>query len=197
MRFLQVLSTSTSRFLKLFLASILVTLTATVAQSQPKERIPLSTSYRPLPANTTFSSTVDLGAQMYLLFFVKHRNYEELNMRIRRGPFPSLDELNARFYPTPADYQKLRQWLERQGLVTTQAGPEHHRQFLEVRGTVAKVANALQIDFCQVRPENSQRSYVAACTIPTLPSDIANLVQYIDGLQPYEQTLQVQQGVSP
>jgi hypothetical protein len=133
------------------------------------------------------------STRIYLLLFVKLRNHEELTTRLRQGRSPSAVELEANFYPTPADYQKLRRWLEAQRLDTIEAGPEHHRQFIQVVGTVSDVANALQTKFCQVSLEGSERSYIAACTEPMLPAEIAPMVQHIDGLQPFRQTVKVEQ----
>lgn len=170
-------------------------LASSVAYAEPRGRAPLTSSYSSLPQKSRISTAVDTSTRIYLLVFVKLRNYDELKNGLRQGRSRSAADLEANFYPTLADYQKLRRWLESQGLDTIEAGTEHHRQFTQVVGTVADVANALQTKFCQVSLDGSEKSHIAACTEPTLPAEIAPMVQHIDGLQPFRQTVKVEQRV--
>ena len=53
------------------------------------------------------------------------RNFSELQSRIQQGEIISPAEMEARYFPTAADYQQVVQWVSGQALTVTRTDANH------------------------------------------------------------------------
>jgi kumamolisin len=125
-------------------------------------------------------TAAEQAAGMEFDFSLTLRNRAELEARIARGEVLSRAQLEP-YLPIPADYARVRAWLETQGF--TVALDSDLRNAVFVQGSVARVAAVFGVTMARVATADGE--FTSAITAPTLPDDIAPLVGGIRGLQPH------------
>jgi kumamolisin len=112
---------------------------------------------------------------------LKMRNFAELQSRIAKGETIPLDEIVDKYYPTPADYDKIAGWLLEQGFTLKSA--DKYALSVFARGSVAQIQNAFQTKLGRVNFAGVESN--SALTAPSLPAGVALPVLGINGLQPH------------
>jgi kumamolisin len=107
----------------------------------------------------------------------------DLEERVARGEVLSPDELQQNYAPNAADRDKLVKWLNAQGFDVT--GVSHDGSSVYARASVAQIEKSLDVDMVRVTKDGVM--YTAAKNAPSLPSNVANGVHAIIGLQPFRQ----------
>ena len=107
----------------------------------------------------------------------------DLEERVARGEVLSPDELQQNYAPNAADRDKLVKWLNAQGFDVT--GVSHDGSSVYARASVAQIEKSLDVDMVRVTKDGV--TYTAAKNAPSLPSNVANGVHAIIGLQPFRQ----------
>ena len=123
----------------------------------------------------------DLGREIEFQIALRMRDYPKLLARMATGELVPHAEIEARYLPLPADYQKVVDWAKREGLTITQTDPS--RLGLFVKGTVALVQTATRAQFAEVTV--SEGTFTSAITPPTIPVALANVILGVNGLQPH------------
>lgn len=118
---------------------------------------------------------------------LRMRDFAGLQARLATGERIPQDEMEARYLPLAADYDRVSAWLAGQGLAVLQTDRNH--TIVSVRGSVALLAQAFGLTFARVAvPAESSsptNEYTAAIDAPSLPEDLAPAILGVDGLQPY------------
>jgi kumamolisin len=112
---------------------------------------------------------------------LKMRNFAELQSRIAKGETIPLDEIVDKYYPAPAETDKVVGWLAGQGFVLKPA--DKYALSVFARGSVAQIESAFQTKFGRVNLAGVESN--AALTAPSLPAGVAMPVLGINGLQPH------------
>src|SRR5947209_4586520 len=108
----------------------------------------------------------------------------ELEQKVLAGETISPDELLKEYSAKPEDVQRLRKWLEGEGLKEASTTPDNTGIY--VTGTVGQLAKSLHVTMVRVTAPDGV-TYTAAQNAPSLPADIGASVQAIIGLQPFRQ----------
>ncbi len=126
------------------------------------------------------------NAMMDFAVILRMRNLEELRARIDSGQAVPKDQMSERYLPLKADFDRVADWLVGQGLTVTLRDPAQTNLF--VRGTVAQISRALQVDFVRVRTADGEFTSVISGADnggPELPRSLAGPILAVDGLQPH------------
>jgi len=135
---------------------------------------------RPLITRTTLTSS-EVSAPMDFEVALKMRDFAELEARLARGEHISLQEMQAKYDPLPADEKAMAGWLTGQGFSITRRSADRLAVFAS--GSVAQIQKAMQVNFGKVSHEGKE--YTSAITVPSLPSNLSTAVLGVNGLQPY------------
>ncbi|MEY2484837.1 MAG: kumamolisin [Verrucomicrobiota bacterium] len=177
----------------LLLFCLLATFNAWAAPTVGADRTQLTSSIKPVAVAATAPSTAELQQPMELMVTLKVRNYSELLGRIAKGEIIRARELSDKYYPLPADYQVLTNWLTSEGFTITKTDPNRLAVF--VSAPVFKIQEALQVSFGKVVVGN--QTYVSALTAPIVPANLTPALVGINGLQPHIQLHKHSQRVTP
>jgi len=109
------------------------------------------------------------------------RNFSELSARVSRGELISREEMDAKYFPLPADYDAITNWLIAHGFTITRQYPVRLSVFAQ--GPVSRVAEVFQVSFARVAADGAE--FTSAITAPSLPTALAPALLGINGLQPH------------
>ncbi len=109
------------------------------------------------------------------------RNLEELKARVDNRDRISIDDYQTRYFPLVSDYHEVADWLIDQGLKLDPEDPSHI--LLSVSGTVSQISAAFRTTFAIVT--TAEGEFTSAISEPSVPSNLAYLIQGIHGLQPH------------
>ena len=123
----------------------------------------------------------ELAGSMDFVVSLRMRDLAVLQGRIQAGQTIPQSEMEARYLPLRADYERVASWLQGQGLTLTLQDRNHTNVF--VRGSVATVSAALGVTFARVAAAEGEFS--SAVTDPSLPAEVSASVLGITGLQPH------------
>jgi kumamolisin len=112
---------------------------------------------------------------------LRMRNFAELQERISKGEIISLNELAAKYFPAPTDYNAVAHWLTSQGFAIKPA--DEYNLSVFARGSVAQIERCLGMKFVRVKFAGVEST--SALTAPSLPSTVAGPVLGVNGLQPH------------
>jgi kumamolisin len=112
---------------------------------------------------------------------LKMRDFVELQQRVGNGEIISLNEMNAKYFPTSTEVTIVRHWLAAQRFEVLPSAQFELGIF--ARGTIAQLQRAFAVIFGRVQFAGEE--HTSALTAPSLPSDIAVPVLSINGLQPH------------
>jgi kumamolisin len=112
---------------------------------------------------------------------LRMRNFAELQQRITNGEIISAEEMDAKYYPTAADYQMVVDWLAGKGFEIEPRTKYNLSIF--ARGSIAQVELAFKTKFARVRFDGNESS--SALIPPSLPAMLAGRVLGVNGLQPH------------
>lgn len=190
-----------SRFICALLAAALalpalLPAAAPLARSAGESRAPFPHSIREVPTTATNTSgkanhayisrmtltDAEAAAPMTFEVALGMRNFAELETRLAHSEIISRDEMQARYFPLAADRERVRRWLESEGLTITSA-PENNLAVF-ARAPVSEVARIFQTQFARVTSEG--REYTSAIAAPSLPGSLGRAVAGIHGLQPHQ-----------
>ncbi len=122
----------------------------------------------------------ELSATMSFSVTLRMRDFAGLQARVASGQLVPRSEMEARYLPLLADYDRVAAWLASQGFTPTLADNSHISVF--VRGSVAQVARAFGVAFARVAASDGE--YTSAVSAPGIPADLAGVVLAVNGLQP-------------
>lgn len=132
-------------------------------------------------------SADEAAAPMTFSVSLRMRDFAGLQARLAKGETVSQAEMEARYLPLRSDYDRVAAWLASQGFTTVLADSNH--TVITVKGSVSRIAQALNVSFARVAMPGSAGAaaaeYTSAVTAPSLPDDIAGPVLGINRLQPY------------
>jgi kumamolisin len=134
-----------------------------------------------------------LGKQIEFQVTLRMRNFPKFLARVATGVKVPPDEMEATYLPLPADYQAVVDWAKSQGLTVTKTDP--HRLGLFIKGTVAQIQTATQVQFAEVTVADG--TYTSAITTPSLPAALSKAVLGVNGLQPHIHPHHVASGLQP
>lgn len=77
------------------------------------------------------------------------RDFAELQQRVGNGEIISLDEMNAKYFPTSAEVTIVRQWLAAQGFEVLP--PSQFELSIFARGTIAQLQRVFAVTFGRVQ----------------------------------------------
>jgi kumamolisin len=156
----------------MFSNSIKEPVTAAATASVAKN---LATVVRSQLTDAETQATIDFSIAL------KMRNFAELQQRVGMHEIISLEEIRAKYFPAVADVEKVRQWLIGQGFQVQPAAQYELSVF--ARGTVSQLQQVFGVTFARVQFRGEE--HTSAVTAPSLPADVAEPVQSINGLQPH------------
>ncbi len=123
----------------------------------------------------------EMAEQVDLVVSLRMRDFADFESRIQSGQAVSGPELEARYLPLRADYDRVASWLVAQGLTVTLRDRNHTN--LVVRGSVGDISGCFGVTFARVATADGEFS--SAITAPSVPGDMAGAVLDIGGLQPH------------
>jgi kumamolisin len=129
------------------------------------------------PAHLNDSFTLNFALQ------IPDASEKELARRVEAGERVPAAELDSKYALTAADTAPLKQWLTSNGYTSIRESSDHTNVF--ANASADTVAKSLQVDIVRVTKKGI--THTAARNVPSLPSDIADKVQGISGLQPFNQ----------
>jgi hypothetical protein len=174
--------------------SLALTLGLTASAAMNSGRIRLENSIKEIRADASVpgprQSRAELTAAesatpLDFVVTLRMRNYDEFQAILQSGRTVSPADMEARFLPLKSDYDRVAHWLRDHGIATTLVDAHHTNLF--VRGTVAGIADALDVSFARVLADNGE--FTSAISAPSLPEEFSPAILGIDGLQPHIQML--------
>jgi kumamolisin len=123
----------------------------------------------------------ELQATLGFSVALKIRNFAELQERIGKGEIISIDEIAAKYYPTPSDYKMVADWLTAQRFAVKPADKYNLSVFAS--GSVTQIERAFGTKFARVKFAGVEST--SALVAPVLPTAVARPVLGINGLQPH------------
>jgi kumamolisin len=123
----------------------------------------------------------ELAAPVDFVVSLRMRNFPELEARIQRGETIPKTEMESRYLPLAADYERMASWLRAQGAMSTLADKNHTNLF--ARGSVSTLSRAFEVTFARVATADGE--FTSAVTAPSLPGAFSGTVLGVGGLQPH------------
>lgn len=105
----------------------------------------------------------------------------QLEQKVAKGEVVPVEELNKLYNAKPADKDALVSWLKSNGYEITHTSPDG----IYARAKASQIAKSLEVNMVPVTKNGI--TYISAQNAPSLPSEVANAVRSINGLQPYRQ----------
>jgi len=105
----------------------------------------------------------------------------ELEDKVAKGQVVSPQELKNNYIPNAADTNALVSWLTQQGFKDVTVSPNGTGVYANAKAS--QIEQSLQVNMVRVTKEGL--TYTAAKDAPSLPSEVAQSVQSIIGLQPF------------
>src|ERR1035438_868364 len=123
----------------------------------------------------------ELAESVDFIVSLKMRDLDRLRAFAQSKRTVSMPEMETVYLPLKSDYDRVAAWLTAQGFAITLVDSNHTN--IVARGSVAKIANALEVSFARVATD--QGEFTSAVTAPSLPVALAQPVLGIVGLQPH------------
>lgn len=105
----------------------------------------------------------------------------DLEARVAKGEVVSLEELKKIYSPPASEAKKLATWLKSQGFKVTKIASDNSGVYADA--SIDQIEKTLAVKM--VRVTKAGLTYPAAQNAPSLPSDMAQSVNAIIGLQPF------------
>jgi kumamolisin len=122
----------------------------------------------------------ELAAPMSFSVTLRMRDLAGLRARVGAGETMPFAELESRYLPSAADFERVGAWLRSQGFTPSMADRAHMTFFTQ--GTVAAVGRTFSLAFARVAVADGE--YSSAVSDPLVPADLAGVVLSVNGLQP-------------
>ena len=167
-----------------FAAFLCMTVVAGVNAQGEGSRVTLDGSIRPVSIHTSAVNELTpahFNDQAEFQIALKIRNFSEMLARTGSNQRIDQKELTQKYLPTKAAYAAVRKWAESQELTVTQT--DDNRLALYVKGSVSKIEAALKTKFARVT--TGEGEFNSASTAPSIPSELADVVLGVNGLQPH------------
>ncbi len=171
------------------------------ASLPPGARVSLNDSIVAVPADAPVSrphvvrvalTGGEMAAPLDFVASLRMRNFDELEGRIHAGQTVSQAEMEARYLPLAADYDRVAAWLVSEGFVLTLSDRNHTNIF--ARGSVTLVSEAFGVTFARVATSDGE--FTSAIAPPSLPAGISSPILCINGLQPHIRARRPNHGVA-
>jgi kumamolisin len=105
----------------------------------------------------------------------------QLEQRVEKGEVVPAEEIDKIYGANAATSDALKAWLKAEGFSITQSTADG----IYARAKVSQIAHSLEVTVGRVTKDGV--TFNAALTAPSLPSNVANGVTSINGLQPFRQ----------
>jgi kumamolisin len=122
----------------------------------------------------------ELAAPMAFSVALRMRDLAGLQARIAEGQQVAMPELEERYLPSRADYERVAAWLTAQGFTPTL--PDRLHMMVSMKGPVSAISRSLGVQFARVAVTDGE--YTSAISEPGLPADLAAVVLSVNALQP-------------
>jgi kumamolisin len=124
-----------------------------------------------------------LDEKMTLLFSISppRDTQKELEERVMKGNVVPIGELNRKYAAAKGDVTKLVSWLKGHGYRVTHVTPDNTGVYAQA--SVQDIQKSLAVNMVSVTKDGL--TYTAAQNAPSMPSDVAENVHAIIGLQPF------------
>jgi kumamolisin len=119
--------------------------------------------------------------------------HDELEAAVAKGEVVSLDDLNTKYAVPAIEVDPLISWLKAQGYEILRVSKDGTSVF--ARATTTQIEQSLGVQMVRVTKDGI--TYTAARNAPSLPSEIADSVHAIIGLQPYRHAHKQYRRVTP
>ena len=126
-------------------------------------------------------TAAEAAAPMDFSLPLRMRNFAELQARVARGDIIPRAEMEEKYLPLPADYEKVAAWAVAKGFTVTY--PDASRLSVFLRGPVGRVAETFQTSFGRVAAGGGE--FTSALTAPSVPTALATALLGVNGLQPH------------
>ncbi len=124
----------------------------------------------------------ELRASMRVVVSLEMRNAKEFHTRIDSGAKIPQSEMEARYLPTQADYDRVAAWLKSEGFVLDR-NIDPKRLNIFAHHSVSEVGRVFQVKFSRVATADGEFS--SAVTTPSVPAAYAPSILGVLGLQPH------------
>ena len=138
-------------------------------------------------------SAEELAAPLDFFVSLRMRDFQGLEGRIQAGQTVPQAEMEARYLPLAADYERVASWLASEGFTLTLRDRNHTNVF--ARASVARISSALGAGFARVATRDGE--FTSAVTAPSLPGALSAPVLSINGLQPHLRARHPRHGAAP
>jgi kumamolisin len=124
----------------------------------------------------------ELRASMRVVVSLEMRNAKEFHTRIDGGATISQTEMQARYLPLQADYDRVAHWLKSEGFVLDR-NVDPKRLNIFAHHSVSEVGRVFQVKFARVATADGEFS--SAVTAPSVPAAYGPSILGVLGLQPH------------
>ncbi|MBV9390376.1 MAG: S8 family serine peptidase [Verrucomicrobia bacterium] len=158
--------------------------------SSHPDRVPFLSSFREVKTEPTGNypllvrkelTTTEYAETLRFSLALKMHNFTELKQRASSREIIPLKEIVAKYYPPIAEYNKVADWLRGQGFSVEPAGK--HNLSVFASGPIWMVEKVFATQFARVTFLGEE--HTSAIVAPSLPTEIADPVLGINGLQPH------------
>ena len=134
----------------------------------------------PRVGRTTLTAE-EMAAPLDFVVSLRMRDFKGLEARIQSGQTVPQQEMEARYLPLRADYERVTSWLRDQGFALTLQDKNHTNVY--ACGSVGRIAGSLSVTFARVVTADGE--FTSAVTAPAVPEEISSVVLTVVGLQPH------------
>ena len=127
-------------------------------------------------------TSVEFAAPMHVVVSLQMRHAVELHGRLSSGLTVPRNEMEEKYLPLEADYNRVVAWLLGEGFVMDETH-DPMRLNIFVHHTVADVARVFQVRFARVASNDGE--FTSVVTAPSVPAPYSSVVLGIMGLQPH------------
>jgi kumamolisin len=124
----------------------------------------------------------ELQASMRVVVSLEMRNAREFHTRIDGGAKISQSEMEARYLPSQAEYNRVAAWMKSEGFVLDK-NVDPKRLNIFAHHSVSEVGRVFQVKFARVTTADGEFS--SAVTAPSVPGAYAPSILGVLGLQPH------------
>jgi kumamolisin len=159
------------------------------AHAAPDPTQALAQNMSPALAHSTRQGAVASDATMSVAVGLKLRHTDELDAFLaavsdpaspRYGHYLTPQQFLGAYGPSQQDVDAVRDYLRSSGLTVTRV--EANRQVVDATGTAAQMSKAFRTSFGEYTDPTLNRDFYANDQAPTLPANIASVVQTVSGL---------------
>lgn len=165
----------------LYVSSTAMALLAVSMTAYASEKLPMADSVAVFSPDVKVLGDASPQSVIHFQVALRLRDYEGLAKSNAAGKILSAKELADKYLPTQTHYDTVLNWLVKQGMKIDATSSS--RMTISASATTAEITRAMSVHFSKIQSEGKEFS--AADSPPAVPSEIANLIKGINGLQPH------------